>query len=460
MPSISSILSIASGALRTQQQALEVTSHNIANAATDGYARQRPELGPNPALVRPEGVIGTGVRLAHVGSTRDGLAEASYRDAVSDEARHGARRDLAMRIENALNEPGDTGMSAALDRFFSAWSDLSADPASMAPRRLVVEAGQGVADELGRLAGMLDTVSADATASLTSAVARVNELAGELAGLNRRIATAEAGGGMANDLRDERVRALDELASLVPVEAFEQANGSLRVTVDGYGLVDGLDHRTLEAVVDPTGASVRPTGWPNDIALTSGAAAGYVDVLDRDIPTLRSGLDDLAAALVADVNAIHRTGTNPAGNTGVDFFDPAGVTAASIALAPGVAGSPAEVAAGTGSTDPTPQYRAGAQDVALQLAALRSGDLSGIGTPAGEHVTTLVTSVGTTVRSASEAASAHEVLVHRAEVRRESAAGVSVDEEMVQLIRFQSAYGAAARVVTTADEMLETLLRM
>jgi flagellar hook-associated protein 1 FlgK len=458
MPSLGSILSIAGTALRTQQRALEVTSHNIANVNTDGYTRQRAVLSPTAPLVITDGIFGTGVSLVDVQRMRDAYADAAYRRDTAMEGRYQTRHDLLSRVETVLGEPGEAGLGAVLDRFFSAWSDLSSDPTGSPQRSAVLDAGQELADEFRRLSAALAIVRADAETQLGDSVDRANALAAEIATLNADIVAAESGGRTASDLRDARGRALDELASLAPIEVIEQANGSARVVLDGFGLVDGTNAARLEATVIGGETVVRSQGGALRLPLSSGSLAGLLEVLNGDISTARGALDLLAADLVAEVNALHRTGTNPAGATGVDFFDPAGTLASTLSLSAAVAGDPDQVAAGTGSPDVVPVYRAGANDVALALAGLRDRPVAG-GT-FGERFTDLVTRVGATARSVGQTAEVHHVLAEQSLIRRESAAGVSIDEEMVDLIRFQSAYGAAARVITTADEMLESLLRM
>jgi flagellar hook-associated protein 1 FlgK len=166
----------------------------------------------------------------------------------------------------------------------------------------------------------------------------------------------------------------------------------------------------------------------------------------------------LAEAIVTEVNAVHESGTNPAGTTGISFFDPTGLTATSIALSADVLGGLDAIAAGT--PDGGGLYRAGANDVALALAGLRDTDAASLGTTIGAHYDGLVLDVGRGVRSSADAAQVHRVLADQADLRRMSLTGVSVDEELVKLIEFQTGYQASARVITTADEMLQSLLAM
>lgn len=456
MPSIGTILATASTGLRTQQAALNVVAHNIANAATEGYARQRAVIDPRPALHTPQGSYGTGASVTDVESLRDALLDANFWGETGNAAQHEARAQLLGRLEAVLGEPSDHALSGSLDRFLSAWSDLASNPGSPVARTVVRQRGQELADKLNHLAASVDLIRQDVEARLTQGVARINALAEDLTRLNREIVSAESGGNTAGDLRDARARALDELATLLPINVTQRANGSVGVETSGVHIVDGAYHVPLEAGTASGVVGVRIVGRSGFLPAEGGSLGGILHVLNHDLPAVTGSLDELAAALVGEVNALHRLGTNGAGETGVDFFDPGGETAASISLSSRVQAAAAAVAAGSGASDGA--YRAGANDVALALASLRDTELTSLGSSPGEHVRGLVSSLGIAVRSSTDAADVHRILTDQADVRRQSVSGVSVDEELVRLIQYQSAYQAAARVVSAADEMLQSLL--
>lgn len=460
MPSLGSILSVAATGLRTQQQAMEVTSHNIANVNTEGYARQRAEISALYPLSTPDGEFGTGVGIMNVERIADRYAEAGLRSENGLLGRHQARATMLERVEGLLGQPGEDGLSVALDGFFSAWSELSVDPSSQVARGAVLDAGERLAGELRRLDTQLHSVRSDTESRIAEGVAEVNTLAEQVARLNRDVVAAEADGQTAGDLRDARGQALNRLSELVPVTVLEQDNGSVGVVVEGSRLVDGTSVHPLSSFLSAGDIELRVGDSGATLALSGGSLRGLQDVVNRDLPDIATALDDLAANLVAEINTLHAAGTNAAGATGVDFFDAAGTTASSIALDAGVAGDPDAVAAGTGTTDTPPAYLPGANDIALALGQLRDGTIGPLGGTFGEHVADLASGTGTRLVRARESAGVHQTLVGQWAVRRESVSGVSVDEELIQLVKFQSAYSAAARVVTTADEMLATLVNM
>jgi len=148
MPSIGSILSIAGTGLRAQQQAMNVTAHNIANATTEGYSRQRAVMGGNPALRTQEGVFGTGVRVLDVQQVRDRFLDATYHREIASASENDTRSDMLQRIETMLGEPSENGLAATLDAFFSAWSDLATNPTGNTVRSVVRQSARQLTDKL------------------------------------------------------------------------------------------------------------------------------------------------------------------------------------------------------------------------------------------------------------------------------------------------------------------------
>lgn len=184
-----------------------------------------------------------------------------------------------------------------------------------------------------------------------------------------------------------------------------------------------------------------------------------MDLLNVDIPAYRQQLDDFAAGLVGAVNTVHQTGTNAAGNTAVDFFDAVGVTARSIDLSATVRADAQAIAAGT--PDGAGSYQAGENDVALALGQLRDASQAALGGVSfGTHYGNFVTGIGADVSAAGSSMNAHDSIRSQSDIRRSSVSGVSIDEEMINLMRFQQAFSAAARLITTADEMMQTVVSM
>jgi flagellar hook-associated protein 1 FlgK len=458
MSSIGSTINIAKTALRTQQEALNVTAHNIANAANTGYARQRAVISANRPLQTFYGSVGTGVGIRQVQRIADPLLDMIYRRESGSATENETRGSMLARVETIFGEPSDLGVASLMDRFFSSWSELASNPTSDTVRSVVRQQGTLLAGKLNSFSAEIDGVRQEIEDRLVNGINSVNRLTTEIADLNRQIVTVEADGGSAPDMRDARAGMLNQLAQLMPIQVHERQNGAVGVTVSGVSIVDLSYAKPLEVRNEAGVWGIDVVGSTGLFPDNGGEMGGLLSVLNTEIPAYTQALDDIAAALVAEVNAAHNTGTNPLGATGVDFFDAAGTTASSIGLSAAVLADAGAIAAGT--PDGTGGYRAGATDVALTLAGLRETSVGSLGATLPNFYAGLVSDVGQAVRSTQDAAEARRILSDAADMRRQSLSGVAVDEELVQMIEFQTAYQAAARIVTTVDEMLQTLLNV
>ena len=475
MSTFGNILSTARMAIYAHQTAIQVASHNIANAETPGYSRQRAQLTEGIPQVMPYGNVGTGVRITDVEQVRDGLLDAGFRRESANAAGFGLRRDLLGQLEGILAEPGERGFAATLDGFWNAWSDLANDPTSSTAREVVRQRGDQVARTLNGFAARLDDLTADTSARLTSSITEINGLSSTVAELNAQIVSAEVGGRTAGDLRDQRNLALDRIAQLAPVQVSLRANGSVSVALNGQNIVDGDSHQSLTSLGGAPNVRLAFVGSAQPLQETGGQLGAMLRVLNEDVPAARARLDELAAGIVDAVNARHAAGWSPArepvapppavpaappgwSGSGVLFFDPARTTAATIGLSADVAASRDNIAAGGvyGGT--------GDNAVALGLAGLRELAVP-VGTPPaslalGTHFRETVVAIGRDVHAATGSAEVFETLAAQTETRRQSVSGVSTDEELITLMRHQQAYIAATRLVTAVDEMAQALLGM
>ncbi len=456
MPSLGSILSIASSALRSQQRAINVVSHNIANAETEGYSRQLPQLSPWPPHTTPNGVYGTGVRVANVAQVRDSLLDRSYLREVGQASSERALHGILAQTEGLLGNPSDGGILESASAFFSAFSELATRPDNQSARSLLREAGRQLSSRFREASGGLSDLRAVTERRFVAGVDRINELSAEIAALNGHITADESSGATSNDLRDERRRLIDELGTLVPVAVWERSSGAVGVTTGGLSLVDGPNHTEVEVRTVGSTLGIGIVGRPGLLPEVGGTLGGFLEALNTELPSFQARLDDLAVALVTEVNALHQTGTAPSGATGIDFFS--GTSAWSMTLSADVEADLSNIAAGT---DLAGVYAAGSNDIALALAQLRdTQDLGGLGLGFEDYHQETVTQLGVRVSSSDTNARVHETLADNLDTQRLSVSGVSTDEELVRLIQYQTGYQAAARVVTAAQELLDTLIRM
>jgi flagellar hook-associated protein 1 FlgK len=451
--SLNSILSIARSALLTHQKAQEVTGHNISNAYTEGYTRQRLRIQAAPPLVTSWGTVGRGVVEQGVERIRDRYLDATYRAEAGSLGRSDTLRTLLAGIESIFGEPSESGLAAALDAFFSAFAELANDPSSLAARTLVQSAGRRLARQFNLVAGGIAEAQSKALAQLRGTVDEVNSLARRIAQLNVQIL---AGGGIAQsapDLADQRDQLLDRLSQLATVRVLHNDNGTLSVVAGDTMLVEGGMSRSIAVQAAGSGFQLITDG-NTPFAAGGGQLDGLLEFLNVRAGDLSARLDQLAAALVSEVNALHQTGVTPGGASGTNFFDPAGTTALTIALDPAIAASALAVAAGNTAAP-------GDNSVALAISQLRGTGIAALGgASAGEYLADLVSYLGNSVRDLDAEATVARSLVAAAEMQRQSVSGVSLDEELTALMVHQQAYTAAARVVSVANEMMDDLLHM
>ncbi|MGH2941811.1 MAG: flagellar hook-associated protein FlgK [Solirubrobacteraceae bacterium] len=415
--------------LLAEQRALDVTSHNIANANTVGYSRQEAQRQASDALaLPPAGQMGTGVDVVAYTRIRDSFLDLQYRAQNMQVGYGTARADALEQVELRLAEPGDNGIAKQLSNFWSSWSDLANAPESAAARSALIEDTRTLVSSVNALDDGFETVasqSAQQLAQLTGNGGELHGLAQELAGLNDAIRDSEAVGAQPNDLLDRRDLVLDKLSKLAQVSVTDDGGGSIRVTLGGAAapLVDG------STVTWPAPAMPSPSGKIGAL-LEASSPTGT-------IASYRSDLAGFAQALTTQVNAIY----NPA--AGADFLAYDAGTA-TLSINPAI--TTATLKAGAGAA-------AGNNSAAAALSELRGKP----GSPDDVYAR-LVTRIGTEVADARRTTVNATALSQSIEDRRQSTAGVSLDEEMTNLIRFQRGYQAAARAMSTTDEMLETLI--
>jgi flagellar hook-associated protein 1 FlgK len=471
--SIGSILSMARTAMNAQQTVLQIASQNMSNVDTEGYSRQRVELTEARATPFPFGNVGTGVTIQGITRARDSVLDTAFRQGSAGASAADTQSTALSQIQSILGEPSDTGLNAALDKFWSAWSDLSADPSNSAAKSVVKEAGNDVAVTLNRYASQLDQLGANNRDRMNVDVQRVNELTAHISKLNDQIVAAEAGGQSANDLRDARDKDLDEISQLVGAQVVEHQNGSVAVYAGGRMLVDGTVMRTLQVDAgSPPTVSFGNGSAPIDGL--GGSVGAEVTVSTQTIPDVMSRLDALASSLVQNVNSIHSAGTVYSGSpatasSGGNFFDvttpaPSGtdprLTARGIRLSPTL--TTATVAtAGASATGP------GNNDTALALANLRDSMVSFTNADGstetakfGDFYSEAIGHVATMTQHAQDDATVQHTLASNADTRRQSVSSVNTDEELIKVIQAQHAYQGAARLVSVVDQMMQTLVNL
>ena len=335
MIGLTSLFDIARSALTTSQQALAVTGHNVANVNTPGYSRQETVLTERPPLNGQPGMVGTGVQATSIRRYTDQFINRQLMTVQQNLGRLSVSQEELSRLQNLFGDSNDQGIAARMNDFFSALQDVSTNPGEPAARSvLLANAGQ-LASSMNQVSSDLTTARQSLNFQVQQTVTEINSLSKQIAELNSQIVSAEATGQNANDLRDQRELALNDLATRIDITTVESGTGALTVfAARGQVLVDGSTVRQLSAIENPDNDGLFSIGYSTggtrplsiDALISDGRLRSLLDVRDTTVRDLEASFDRLAATLANAVNGIHRQGYGLDGSTGLDFFGPPAIS--------------------------------------------------------------------------------------------------------------------------------------
>lgn len=491
-------LNTALRGLMAQQKALQTTAHNVANASTEGYTRQRVVMAatfayPVPSMSRPGGQgwqVGTGVEVQEVRRMRDEFLDSQIRYETHTLGAWEVRRDFLQEMEEVFAEPSDTGLSTLMSDFWAAWQELAKNPESSPVRTTVVETSISLAEALRHTYQQLETIREDINQMMEIKVVEVNSLARQIADLNKQIKAIKLAGDQPNDLMDQRDKLLDELAKIVDfkvepetvtVNGEEVDTGAIKVLLaDSTGkyainLVEVNSNNELvlelEASRGTSGTEDTQILWKvNDTSIATGVNSGDpvnvqngtlkgLQIMRDELDKFTADLNKLAQTLASKINEIHKQGLDLNGNSvsGTDYenffvsLDGPEITAANIDVNTYIRQDVSRLAAAQSASP-------GDGSNALAIAQLQNTVIEELGATFDNYYKNFTARLGVAANEADRMATNQQSLVDQLTNRKESISGVSIDEEMTYMLQFQHAYEAAARVMTTLDEMLDTLI--
>lgn len=459
MPSTFHGISTMSSALRAYQLQLDTTGNNIANVDTTNYSRQRVETSQSPGIDTTAGAtirIGSGVSVDGIIRLRDMFQESRRLDSGSKLSGSTEASEGLQAIEASFMEPGDSGISAALDAFHNAWSSLSASPDNSAAKADVQTTGKTLASRISGLATDLQGQRGDTVAKINQTFDDIDAKTKTIADLNKQIAKVVATGSAPNDLFDQRDTAIRDLASMVNIQSTINGQGQATISVGGKTLVDPSGASQIPRTYDATTGTLTENGL--SFPVTGGTLGGAFSTLGA-IDDTTAKLNTFADTLRTEVNALVKTGTNAAGVTGLSFFaDPVppatSITASEFRLDDTIAGDANSIPSGTSGLS-------GDGILAAQLSSLRDTKIAALGNQSiGNFYAGLVSDVGRKVSTAQTDVDTNQAVVTQIDAQIASVSGVSLDDEMANMLRFQRSYQAAAKALSTFDQMTQTLIDM
>jgi flagellar hook-associated protein 1 FlgK len=506
-------LETARRGMTTQQTALYVTGHNISNANTEGYTRQRVNFTttdpyPPASMNRPQmaGQMGTGVQAGTIQRVREGFLDLQFRGESNKFNYYSTKADALEKMEEIMNEPSDQGLSKTLDRFWQALQDLSVNPQNTGARAVVRQRGVAVSETFNYLSNSLEQIKKDFTSQTEVGVKEVNSLLSQINELNKQISDVEPHGYLPNDLYDQRDNLIDKLSSFVNIKVTYQSAGGNSVSIaEGVAQIDLMDASgttVIDNLVDATSKTF------DEIAITDSDSDGNYDQFSiggtiNDLSALNTNgklmslihsagyqdnsasagkglytdmihkLDEMAFAFANSFNTVHAAGYSIADiNSGTkspqNFFSfgTAAPTAANttgaakaLKLDQSIYDSLDNIAAAT-LVPPAINASIGDGSNALLLANVKSNQMTidGNTTTIQSYYESAIGGMAVDAQEANRLAANYEVLMGSVNERRMSVSAVSLDEEMVNMVKFQHAYNAAARNITVVDEMLDKII--
>jgi flagellar hook-associated protein 1 FlgK len=470
MPGLLGTLNLGARSLQTQQQGVAVAGHNLANANNPAYARQVLEIQTSTPLPTSIGSVGTGADAVAITQVRDTLldqqvqVEASITGSLQSQqtALQTAQDNLGEQLQSTSSSRDNTtnvGSPGALDSdltsLFNAFQDLSTDPSSITNRQEVIASAQQLTSQFNQLDQRLTSINDQLNQSVQTDVTSANQLLSDIASLNQQIVGAEAGTGAANDLRDLRQQKVEALSQLITVQSSNDSNGDVNLSVGGQLLVAADSVQDTLQAYDSGGGQllVRTTTAGAPLTLTGGSIAGTIDARDGALNSLQDGINSLATQLISQVNTVYNPGYDLNGNTGANFLT--GTNATNIGVNTTLANDPSSLQA-SGSAG-----AAGDNQVALALAQMADTSQADLGNQTfSESYNSTITALGSSLNTVNTQLTDQQSVQTMLQNERSSVSGVSIDEEMTNLITYQRAYQASAELVTTVNQMLSSLVTL
>lgn len=509
-------LETAKRSLLTQTVAMQTMGHNISNANTEGYTRQRVNLSATESMEAPgmsrsnaPGQIGTGVQYDDIKRVRDSYLDSQYRRENQSLGDWQVRAANLSSIEQILNEPSKSGLQSVMNEFWDSWETLNRDPRLLSARVDVIGKATNLVDALHQNGTALRTQSDDLDKNIDIKTQEANDLIQNIARINDQINKREALGDNANDFKDQRDLLVDKLSTIVDVSVVDLGKGDYTITSAGVQVVNGVTPAALTTAAAATAVSGELAGYvkaKSDIQLVTNQLNAMVNTLvtGKISVTLPNGyipdtnivakndvtLDNgtvikagtsipagsvIQSALEIEVNGfngLHQLGygLNPPAKSGTPFFVNNGgdFTIDNIKVNSDIVADTSKIAAsGKYETDSNGVKipLKGNGEIALGITSLRDAkftypsNLTSLsqGTT-DDFFRAMISQIGTISANATRNEQTQQDVVNALDMRRQSISGVSIDEEMTDMIKFQQSYNAAARFMTTVDEMLDRII--
>lgn len=451
--SLTGSLYTALSALDVDQGALAVTSNNIANVNTPGYSRQVVNLEESPTETFGDQQYGTGVAIASIQGIRDNLLQLRLNEQAQTQGQLNTFVNGMAQLQPVFNDTAGSGLQSLISQFFDSFQALAANPTDNGLRQSTISSAQNLAAGFNAAAQAITDQQQAADQGVTQTVGQINTLTSQIATLNGQISSAPPSTGPGSTLLDQRAQLVNQLSQLVDVQSITADQNSLALTTSsGALLVSGTESFNLSTATNPaTGFQDVFDAQGNNITskIQSGNLAGFLQLRDSELPSIAASLNTLASGVATATNTQSAAGFDLNGAPGTNFFAPPAATNAAANLTVSIT-DPAKVAA---SSDGTP----GNNGNATALANLQNQAIVGGQTPIA-YYGSLVFQVGSAVSNATSTLSGQQLITQQLQDQQGAISGVSLNDEGANIILYQNAYEAAARVASVIATLYQTAL--
>ncbi|MGB3160706.1 MAG: flagellar hook-associated protein FlgK [Carnobacterium sp.] len=473
MAGLFGILNNATRGMNAQQSALQTTSHNVNNANTEGFSRQKVNMvAENPYTISGVGQLGTGVRISSIIRIVDPYVNKQLRNENSSLEMYKTKSDALGQLEAIFNEPSETGLNKSISEVFSSWTHLASNPELAAAKTMVAQNSENCTDNLNHMSNQTEKLHDGTVKNIEKDVLDFNAKVQQLGSLNKQIFNVTVKGESPNDLLDQQDKLLGELAGITGVEATYDEYNRVSISVGGQEVLSEGKIKTLETSTDPVGGLVvnQENGEKVAISIQSGSVKGSQESL-VELDNKKEDLNNLAFTFATAVNTVHSDGGD-----GIPFFDLSSVKdgnyASSIKVNAAILKDVNKINAGkdiktvVGGDGTRAQAVASLQNTLLGYPAatieydketMTITNQVGGSTVSGAYNNT-VTEMGIVKQQTDNMAGSQEGLVSLLQARRESISGVSINEEVADTMKYQTAFQANSRIISVVSEMLDTLI--
>jgi flagellar hook-associated protein 1 FlgK len=440
------ILDISKNSLAVYRKALDVTSNNIANASNADYSRQTVQF----ASESSDGISGTGVKILDITRVRNELVDRQIRGYSSKYSEADTRSSILGQVESLVQEPSDSSLNAFLTNFYNSWSELSVNPSSTALRLNVVQSASNLSSKFQGIYQGINQIKDDMVKDLQGKVDTLNYNLGQIQSLNQKIFEAQTSGQDTGALKDQRDKLIDDISGLANVNVTTNTSGDASITVGGIYAADRFVHTEFAVNTKNGELSITPKNSDVQAQLNGGEIYAMTDMYTNTLNQYTDTLDTIANSIMENVNNVHSQGTNLKGETGISFFSD---------YSDGVLKINDKISKDVNNIAVSADGTTGNGDIATKLASLKDQKLLN-GKTIMDNYTNFISGIGSDKALADQNAEANQLVLTQLQNQRSATSGVSLDEEMTNVIRFQRSYDASAKLIKVADELLQSLLDM